>query len=145
MNIYSLAVQRDFARYGQPPRLRVVNAGGISYWDDAMAALDQGIGSYVDLNIFVKIIPFEQLRLAYGEEMIIRWHDVVREQTLPAPDDAARWQNVVYSTSVAAEVDLADFWDAWGVTVAAETRAKIAALDLPAPADDLTALREPNA
>ncbi|MFC7620424.1 M60 family metallopeptidase [Microlunatus sp. GCM10028923] len=144
VNIYSLAVQRDFEQYGQRPRLRVVNSGGTSYWDDAMAALDQGIGSYVDLNVFVKIIPFEQLRLAYGEKMITRWHDVVRDKDLPAPDDAARWQNVVYSTSVAAGVDLADFWDEWGVTVTDETRAKIAALDLGSPPVDLTALRESN-
>ncbi|WP_161606024.1 M60 family metallopeptidase [Microlunatus speluncae] len=145
VNIYSLAVQRAFEQYGQPPRLRAVNASGTSFWDDAMTALDQGIDTYPELNVFVKIVPFEQLRLGYGEKMITRWYDVIRQQDLPAEGDEQRWQNVVYTTSVAAGADLSDFWDTWGVTVLDETRDKITDLGLEAPTTNLTALREANA
>ncbi len=144
VNIYSLAVQRAFEQYGQPPRLRAVNESGTSYWDDAMTALDQGIGAYPELTVFVKIVPFEQLRLGYGEKMITRWYDVIRQQDLPAEGDEQRWQNVVYTTSVAAGADLTDFWDEWGVTVLDETRDKVADLGLPAPTVDLISLRESN-
>ncbi len=144
VNIYSLAVQRALEQYGQPPRLRAVNASETSHWDDAMTALDQGIKAYPELNIFVKIVPFEQLRLGYGEKMITRWYDVIRQQDLPAGDDQQRWQNVVYTTSVAAGADLTDFWDEWGVTVLDETRDKVADLGLRAPTVDLTSLRETN-
>ncbi|MFD6178579.1 M60 family metallopeptidase, partial [Isoptericola sp. NPDC060282] len=153
VNTYALAAQRDFSEYGSVPRLRAVNSSGTSDWDDGMAALKTGVDKYSDLPRATWVLPFEQLRLAYGDDFFPDWHKVVRQQAddLLDPytenggwDQDARWQNVIYSTSLAAGADLADFWDAWGADVAEATRDRIDAAALPNPRVDPTTLRESN-
>ncbi|MFD6178583.1 MULTISPECIES: M60 family metallopeptidase [unclassified Isoptericola] len=153
-NVFALAVQRRFTEdYGQQPRLRAITKDGTSRWDQAMAALDAGIDSYDDDVRGSDMIPFEQLRLAFGEDYITRWHTMVRQdpttfQTLYSDDghspeaDLQLWQNLVYATSLATHHDLADFWTTWGVTVTDETKNKID--HLPQPTVDPTTLRETN-
>ncbi|MFD6527420.1 MULTISPECIES: M60 family metallopeptidase, partial [unclassified Isoptericola] len=80
VNTYALAAQRDFSEYGSVPRLRAVNSSGTSDWDDGMAALKTGVDKYSDLPRATWVLPFEQLRLAYGDDFFPDWHKVVRQQ-----------------------------------------------------------------
>ena len=144
VNIFSLAVQREFEReYGQVPRMREVDPEtGTSHWDTAMEALEAGIRDYAELGPFEQLAPFDQLRLQYGDEFAPAWATLVRQQEPLTEED--RWQNVIYSTSAAAGDDLADFWQAWGVEVADETRSALGQLGLEPPVVDPSTLRESN-
>ncbi|WP_020390477.1 M60 family metallopeptidase [Kribbella catacumbae] len=146
---FSYAVQRRFTEaYGQQPRARAINKSGTSRWDDLMAS--RGATDIKDVKW--RQLIFEQLRIAYGEGVLTDWYRVVRQQYAQLPDggttnaerDLTRWQNVVWTTSHAAGVDLTDFWAGWGVTVTDQTRANVRRLGVPAPAVDLAALRETN-
>lgn len=147
---YALAVQRDFAEYGSTPRVRAVNSNGTSYWDDGMKLLADGVEDYGDVPYWNKVLPFEQLRLAYGESFFPTWHKVVRQQELlpisgeDVDGEAAQWQNIVYSTSLAAGEDLSDFWATWGVDVTDAARDQVDDAGLPDPRVDPSTLRETN-
>jgi len=153
---FSLAVQRRFTeQYGQQSRPRAINKNGQSYWDDLMAARDAGITDFA--TVPHRFLVIEQLRLAYGEKFITQWYRVTRQQLAQLPDgvtgdddttdaatDLIRWQNVVYTTSMAAQVDLTDFWAGWGVRVTDQTRAKVRQLRVGPPSVNLAAFRETN-
>ncbi|GAB3838827.1 M60 family metallopeptidase [Kribbella italica] len=146
---FSYAVQRRFAEaYGQQPRARAINKSGTSRWDDLMASR----GATDIKAVKWQQLIFEQLRIAYGERVLTDWYRVVRQQyahlpdggATPAEQDLTRWQNVVWTTSLAARVDLTDFWAGWGVTVTDQTRTNVRRLGVPVPALDLATLRETN-
>lgn len=153
---FSLAVQRRFTeQYGQQPRPRAINKNGKSYWDDLMAAREAGVTDFAQVPH--RFLVIEQLRIAYGEKFVTQWYRTTRQLLAQLPDgatngddttdaatDLIRWQNVVYTTSIAARVDLADFWAGWGVQVTGETRAKVRQLRLGQPAVNLAQLRESN-
>lgn len=144
VNIFSLAVQREFERiHGQEPRLRVINEEGTSHWDDATRALDGGIDDFADLEPFEQVAAFDQLRLRYGQEVYTEWMTIVRQQDL-STEEADQWHNVIVTTSLAAGEDLGDFWETWGVEVPEDTREALRRLGLPDPTVDPSSLRETN-
>lgn len=153
---FSLAVQRRFTeQYGQQPRPRAINKNGKSYWDDLMAAREAGVTDFS--KVPHRFLVIEQLRIAYGEKFVTQWYRVTRQLLAQLPDgvttdddtsdaatDIIRWQNVVYTTSMAARVDLTDFWAGWGVPVTEQTRANVRQLRVGPPAVNLAAFRETN-
>ncbi|MFB4270572.1 M60 family metallopeptidase [Nonomuraea sp. GTA35] len=134
VNIYSLAAQRAL---GQPSNL-VVNG----VYATALAKLPAA--DYLKLGAYEKLVPFRQLELAFGEDFYPRLHRLVRAER-PASDyteSAKRWGYLALYTSRIARADLSAFWRRWGAPLTDEYLAQVAALGLPAPATDLTALVE---
>ncbi|WP_052422658.1 M60 family metallopeptidase [Nonomuraea candida] len=134
VNIYSLAVQRHF---GMPSNL-VTNKA----YETALAKLP--VTSYAGLGAFEKLVPFRQLELGFGDGFYPRVHRLVREER-PASssgDSARRFTLMALYFSRAAGHDLTTFLRAWAFPVPESGYAELAALGLPAPGIDLTALVE---
>lgn len=68
VNLYSLAVNRDFAKYGQAPALHVLQSGtGESYWGSAVPKIgSEGVNFLTTFGLFEQLVMYEQLRLHYG-------------------------------------------------------------------------------
>ncbi|MFD0471225.1 M60 family metallopeptidase [Nonomuraea thailandensis] len=134
VNIYALAAQRTL---GQPSNL-VVNG----VYATALAKLPAA--DYLKLGAYEKLVPFRQLELAFGEDFYPRLHRLVRAER-PASDyteSAKRWGHLALYTSRTAGADLSAFWRRWGAPLTDEYLAQVAALGLPSPGTDLTALAE---
>lgn len=146
VNWYSLAVNRAFAKYGQAPRLHVPENSGEAVWTTAPPKIgSDGVDFVETFTIMETLVMYEQLRLVYGDELFQDVHTLVREEQ-PEPgeweDNDHRLGMLVLYLSKAAGNDLRAFTDAWGVHYGAEFDDLIDELDLPAPEEDLTAVRD---
>lgn len=145
-NIYSLAVNRSFAGYGQLPRMHTTEDNGLTLWESATPKIGtSGLDYLEDVTTMEKLVLFEQLRLAFGEDYYPRLHKLVREEQ-PDPggydDDGYRLGMLALCASKAAGRDLRDFFGKWGLPYDAEFDDRIAALGLPEPERDLTEIRD---
>lgn len=148
VNIYSLAVNAEFAtKYGQQPRLHVPDAKtGRTPWESAPGKLRQpGVDYGKSFDAYEKLVMFEQLRLAFGDQFWPNLHKLVRTDRPNAGnywDETLRLRNLVVWSSKNAGYDLSDFFRAWGVPVDAEATAQLAALGLKPPPVDPTTIRQ---
>ncbi|WP_432890855.1 M60 family metallopeptidase [Kribbella sp. CA-245084] len=148
VNIYSLAVNAVFAtKYGQQPRLHAPDAKtGLTPWQSAPGKLrSPGVSYGTTFDPYEKLVMFEQLRLAFGNDFWPNLHKLVRVERPYASDytdEVLRLRNLVVLCSRTAGHDLSDFFRAWGVPVDAEATAQLAALNLTPPPTDPTAIRE---
>lgn len=145
-NIYSLAVNKEFAKYGQLPRMHVPERNGLTLWESATPKIGQsGLDFLDDVTTMEKLVLFEQLRLGFGEDYYPRLHKLVREEKPDAgsySDNGYRLGMLALYTSKAADRDLRGFYAKWGLSYDAEFDDRIAALGLPEPERDLTAIRD---
>lgn len=86
---------------------------------------------------------YEQLRRALGDGFYARLHKLYRAQPLTEDEGGAKneVQRFVLRACVAANLDLTDFFERWGLPVDAATRVAIGGLKLRAPEMDLTRTR----
>lgn len=148
VNWYSLAVNRKFAAlYGQAPRLHVPEeSNGETVWSSAIPLVGtSGVDFLESFSVMEQLVMYEQLRLAYGDQLYPDVHRLVREEKPDSGDDTDndyRLGMLVYYLSKAAGEDLREFAAAWGVHYSAQIESEIEALGLPAPEQDLTAIRD---
>lgn len=147
VNIYSLYVQQKF---GNPSNLLTRNAQGKDFYDRAfehMATSDPNTTVYgkSGQDLFVNLVMFRQLSLAYGWDFYADLHRAYRElpaSQLPANNQAEIDTFVVMASKTAGE-DLTEFFDKWFLKYTPSTvKAQIEALNLPKPSQDIWTLRE---
>jgi hypothetical protein len=140
VNLYSLEFER---RLGARNRLVVEDSSvaGVKRWERALTQRAT-IAKFDELDVFERLVPFWQLRLAYGLEFWQRLHRNYRDPaTRPAAlvgvnnrtaanAELAR-QTFVVEASRAAGQDLSDYFTTWKFAPSADTLAKVAALNLP--------------
>ncbi|MFC0672392.1 M60 family metallopeptidase [Brachybacterium hainanense] len=147
VNWYSLAVNRKFGTlYGQAPRLHVPESTGETVWSSAVPKIGiEGVDFLTTFTIMEQLVMYEQLRLAYGDALFRDVHRLVREEK-PEPgdydDNDYRLGMLVYYLSKAAGADLREYAAAWGIRYRPSIAEDIAALALPQPEQDLTAIRD---
>lgn len=146
VNIYSLAVNRAFRKYGQPPRLHSPESDGRTVWESAPPKIGaDGVDFIDDFTGMEKLVMFEQLRIAYGSTFQPTVHRLVRDER-PDPgswdDPGHRLGNLALYYSKAAGQDLRDFFTKWGLSYDPAFDDTIADLALPEPDRDLTAIRD---
>lgn len=127
VNIYSMSVQRAF---GNKSRLE---SGA---YDKTFTYLNkpQSEKDYNKIDdVFVKLVMFWQLDLAFGEEFYPKLHQLYRaipNEELPKTSDE-KIQDFIYNTSKVAQKNLLPFFDKWGLIATPETRQKIENLNYP--------------
>jgi hypothetical protein len=86
---------------------------------------------------------YEQLRRALGDGFYARLHKYYRLHPLTEDEGGEKRevQTFVLRACIAANLDLREFFERWGLPVDAGTRAAIGGLKLKAPAMDLTRTR----
>ena len=140
VNLYSLEWQR---KLGGRSRLIVDNSAtaGLKIWENALAQR-ASIATFDQLEVFERLVPFWQLRLAYGVEF---WQTLHRNYRNPATRPAAlvgikTWtsgnnelarQTFIVEASRAAGRDLTDFLASWKFAPTQATIDKVRALNLP--------------
>ncbi|WP_250516644.1 M60 family metallopeptidase [Caballeronia sp. INDeC2] len=152
VNIYSL---HALQRLGMPmtsPLLQVVDARGRrNRLDLAALYLAQPTRNFLNDASFpapsealwIRLVMYEQLRRALGDGFYARLHKSYRLHPLMEDEggDKREVQTFVLRACIAANLDLRDFFERWGLPVDAATRAAIGKLKLKAPATDLTRTR----
>ena len=128
VNIYSLAAQKQLFP-NQPTRLEKEGD-----YDRAFKYLKQTDKEYKNIDdLFVKLVMFWQLHLAYGEDFYPNLHKLYRElpkDKLPETDED-EIQAFIYNTSKIAKQNVLPFFDQWGLKASQETRKKVEALNYP--------------
>ncbi|MEH7594275.1 immunoglobulin-like domain-containing protein [Bacillus toyonensis] len=127
-NIYSMSVQRA---YGLPSRLEKdgVYQKAFTYLNKPQSEKDY---NKID-DVFVKLVMFWQLDLAFREEFYPKLHQLYRaipKEELPKTNDE-KIQNFIYNTSKVAQKNLLPFFDQWGLIATPEIRQKIESLNYP--------------
>ncbi|MEK4745802.1 MULTISPECIES: M60 family metallopeptidase [unclassified Bacillus (in: firmicutes)] len=126
-NIYSMFSQRA---WGNPSNLE--NDGR---YESAFTYLNkpQSEKDYNKIDdVFIKLVMFWQLDLAFGEDFYPKLHQLYRampNEELPKTDDE-QIQGFIYNTSKVAQKNLLPFFDKWGLKASPETRQKIEALNV---------------
>ncbi|MEK7019770.1 M60 family metallopeptidase [Bacillus sp. FSL R9-9410] len=126
-NIYSMFSQRA---WGNPSNLE--NDGR---YESAFTYLNkpQSEKDYNKIDdVFIKLVMFWQLDLAFGEDFYPKLHQLYRampNEELPKTDDE-QIQGFIYNTSKVAQKNSLPFFDKWGLKASPETRQKIEALNL---------------
>ncbi|MFE6057826.1 M60 family metallopeptidase [Streptomyces sp. NPDC056431] len=144
VNIYSLAVQRAL---GQTSNLLLPDSKtGLTPFQSALPKLGgPGLVYEKSFGAYEKLVPLRQLELAFGADFWPRMHRLVREEN-PASDyteTAKRYRHLALYASRVAGRDLTDFLvNRWAFPVDAQGLAELAALGLPQPAVDPSALTD---
>ncbi|SAK54206.1 hypothetical protein AWB77_01512 [Caballeronia fortuita] len=152
VNIYSL---HALERLGTPmpsPLLQVVDARGKrNRLELAASYLAQPSRNFLDDASFpvpsealwIRLVMYEQLRRALGDGFYARLHKAYRLHPLTESEGGERneVQRFVLRACIAANLDLTDFLERWGLPVDAATREAIGALRLKAAGVDLARVR----
>lgn len=85
---------------------------------------------------------FYQLWLKYGDAFYITLHKQTRTENPSLANDAAKMRYFMLKACTISGNDLSDFFKKWGLPVTQSVYNEITALALPAPAVDLTTLRD---
>ncbi|PZF57769.1 hypothetical protein DEJ23_06410 [Curtobacterium sp. MCSS17_008] len=129
----------------------LVNQGPVNRLDEQSAGIETFFRQPVDQRRFdeagqwVRLLMFDQLRRAYGEDFFPRLAEQFRvERLLGAPvpsatDTDARKQQFALRAAQVAGQDLSGFFDAWGFGLTAETRQQLRRY--PAPSFDISTNR----
>jgi len=134
VNIYSLSVERHF---GNNSRLEKEGR-----YESAFAYFNQPYRNYNGIDdVFVKLVMFWQLDLAFGEEFYPMLHRVYREvpEAEQPKTDNEKIQQFIISASEVANCNLTPFFEMWGLSPTRETKKRISQLpDLTEPIWRLT-------
>lgn len=144
VNIYSLAAQRTLK---QPSNLLTVDPKtGLTYFQSARQKFGTaGLTYEKSFGAYEKLVPLRQLELAFGADFWPRMHKLVREEN-PQSDyteNDKRYRALATFSSRVAGYDLTDFFvNTWAFPIDAAGRAELAALNLPKPPVDPSALAD---
>ncbi|WSJ34878.1 M60 family metallopeptidase [Streptomyces sp. NBC_01240] len=144
VNIYSLAAQRTLK---QPSNLLTVDATtGLTYFQSAQLKFGTaGLSYEKSFGAYEKLVPLRQLELAFGDDFWPRLHKLVREENPQSQytEDDKRYRALATYSSRIAGYDLTDFFvNTWAFPIDATGRAELAALNLPKPPVDPSALAD---
>ncbi|SEL82027.1 Peptidase M60, enhancin and enhancin-like [Olivibacter domesticus] len=137
MNVYSLASERLF---GLPVTRITANNSWLkldTYLAKPIAERDYNAGDN-DL----KLIMFHQLWLAFGDSYYVQLSRQTREEKPNLSNTAEKMRYFMLKTCRITQQDLTDFFQKWGFKVDESVYSEIANLNLPAPDEDLTVLRD---
>ncbi|MDF2850485.1 MAG: hypothetical protein K0S31_1170 [Sphingobacterium multivorum] len=137
VNVYSLASERGF---GLPVSRVTANNSWpklTTYFQKNIADRNFNLGDN-DL----KMIMFHQLWLGFGDDFYIKLSKTTRENRPAVSTDAEKMRYFMLSACQIAQKDLSDFFRKWGFKVDESVYTAIADLNLPAPMQDLTTLRD---
>jgi hypothetical protein len=137
-NIYSLKAQRAF---GNPSRLKTDNT-----WAKAVTFLAQPDATrnfnVSTSDVMVRLCMFQQLYLAFGEQFYITQHKTYRLEKPTLADETAKMRWFMINACKTSSKNLGGFFKKWGLIVPASVYTEIDALGYPAPATDLTLLKD---
>lgn len=138
VNIYTLAVQRGLGY--APSRLTAENVwAGM----DAFFALpDQDFNDDAQLDVFVRLCMFEQLRLAYGDAFYAELHRQTRAEQPYFENDQDKMAYFMLKAAGIAGEDLTTFFRQWGFQGVEAAFAELQAMNLPLPQVEPSTLRE---
>ncbi|MFF3391808.1 M60 family metallopeptidase [Streptomyces sp. NPDC002669] len=144
VNIYSLAAQRTL---GQPSNLLTVDPKtGLNPFQSARQKFGTpGLTYEKSFGAYEKLVPLRQLELAFGEDFWPRLHRLVREENPQShyTENEKRYRALATYSSRVAGHDLTDFFvHTWAFPIDAVGRAELAALNLPKPLVDPSALAD---
>lgn len=128
VNIFSLSAERAFEV--TPNRITADN-----YWPDAKAFIQQtGAKNFNDNNVWIKLIMFHQLWLAYGDSFYTTLQRAVREDGGSYPDSHAKLKNFMLKACQISGHNLTEFFKKWGIQdTSGDIYPALAALGLPKP------------
>ncbi|MFI6689608.1 M60 family metallopeptidase [Streptomyces sp. NPDC050485] len=135
VNLYSLAVERAFKT---DPRLTKEHAFEAARPFLARPDSDRVYNKLDDP--WTMLAMFEQLRLAFGDDLYAKLHQATRKDRPQPADDPERMRYFMTAASKAAGADLTAFFTRWGLQPDNSTRTAIADLGLPQPDKDPAAL-----
>ncbi len=139
VNIYALAAERAFGL--SPSRVSVNGEWPAVETFLSLPDTDRNFNASVASN-GVRMALFHQLWLAYGDTFYKQLHKETREENPDAGDDNDRMRYFMLKSCTISGNDLSDFFRKWGLPVANSVYNEIGALNLPAPGEDLTLLRD---
>ncbi|MFJ1847013.1 M60 family metallopeptidase [Streptomyces sp. NPDC088146] len=144
VNIYSLAAQRTLK---QPSNLLTVDpATGLTSFRSAQQKFGTaGLTYEKSFGAYEKLVPLRQLELAFGDDFWPRLHKLVREENPQSEytENDKRYRALATYSSRVAGYDLTDFFvNTWAFPIDATGRAELAALNLPTPPVDPSALTD---
>lgn len=139
VNIYSLAAERAFGVIPSRVRLNGDWARVDTYMGTPVANRDYNAASS---GLGLRMAMFHQLWLQYGDNFYITLHRQTREEQPTHTTTPDKMRYFMLKACTISGHDLSDFFRKWGFKVPESTYAEIAALQLPAPATDLTTLRD---
>ncbi|GHE28577.1 M60 family metallopeptidase [Sphingobacterium griseoflavum] len=93
-------------------------------------------------SLITRLAAFYQLYLAFGDDFYQRFHQLYRTSSFSTPNDQAEKELFMINASKVSGYDLSVFFKKWGFTAPQSVYDDMAALGLPAPATDLTLLRD---
>ena len=125
VNIYTLFTERDFDQY---PMNRVERDGR---YTTAFNYFNQLHKDFHSLDVFVKLLMFWQLDLAFGRNFYPTLHRLYRALPMDALP-GINWHDVglqffIYMTSLATNRNLAPYFEMWGLRPSVETLTRISA------------------
>ncbi|MFK0093178.1 M60 family metallopeptidase [Pseudomonas sp. NPDC090592] len=134
VNIFSLAAQRALKQYS---RVAPYNLQAHAFLDNP-----DPNKKFEDLGDFVRLIMWEQLRVAYGDEFFHRLHHEARTNGISdtGQGDAQYRHYFMVTSSLAARHDLTTFFTRWGLHPTERTLTAIRDLRLPQPTPDPSTL-----
>ncbi|NQD71060.1 hypothetical protein HP439_10050 [Sphingobacterium shayense] len=137
VNVYSLAVERGFGL----PISRITE-------NDSWGKLDTYFQKPISERQFndgdndLKLIMFYQLGLAFGDDLFIKLSKQTRENRPTLSTDEEKMSYFMLSACRITQKDLSDFFRKWGFTVNEAVYTEISNLNLDAPEQDVSALRD---
>lgn len=144
VNIYSIAVEK--AHGVNPTRLTSQGewANASSYLAKPLSDKDFNASS---VSVWVRLCMFQQLKLAYGDAFYHQLHRLARRDANRPSTTDTRMRWFMVNASRAAGRNLSAFFKAWGLKLSTSVAtdaayAEVEALGLPAPGQDLTALKD---
>src|SRR6218665_30984 len=138
VNIFSLQAERKFGLTSRLKREKV----WAKNMDPYLAKPVRNYNTDPNLGAFGRLCLFQQLRLAFGDSFFKKLHQKAREEKPPLPNDAARMRYFMLTACKVSEKNLTVFFQRWGMPVPQSVYDEIAALNLPSPAAEPSALRE---
>ncbi|MGS2738417.1 M60 family metallopeptidase [Sinomicrobium sp. M5D2P17] len=139
VNIYALAAEREFGL--SPSRVSTNNEWPAVETFLALPDEDRDFNTSAASN-GVRMALFHQLWLAYGDDFYIQLHKETREENPEPGDDNDKMRYFMLKSCSVSGNDLTGFFRKWGLPVPESVYDEIEALNLPAPAEDLTLLRD---
>jgi len=140
VNLYSMAAERYF---GVTPS-RMNRDGKWTSVDNyfSIAQANRNFNGTVANANDTRLGMFYQLWLKYGDAFYITLHKQTRTEKPSLANDAAKMRYFMLKACTISGNDLSDFFKKWGLPVTQSVYNEITALALPAPAVDLTTLRD---
>ena len=137
VNVYSLASERGFG-------LPITRVTANNLWPKLTTYFQKPIAdrNFNTGDNDLKMIMFHQLWLGFGDDLYIKLSKATRENRSTVSTDGEKMRYFMLSVCQITQKDLSDFFRKWGFKVDESVYTEISNLNLPAPIQDITALRD---